>query len=347
MDLKKLPNCRGYQYVCNIVDCFSRFAMGGAIKNKSAKDEVEVFLECVYRYGPPRILQTDNGKEFNNGQLSSLMDELKSLKINGRPYHPQSQGRVERFNQTLANFLRRDLQNEPDWPSRLSYFYYTYNTRSSRSLNNRTPYDVYHRRPNFSLYCAPSRNNLSSEEREFLDQEHLPLEEGMDVVDGDGDDSCSTAASDDAVHVAGIDDDANEGADHESFASLPEPPTTMPRDSPEEYPLEVQWSTGDPDFLIDQPVFYRKAANLGGAAGVASLQPQWLCGKVVSHHTEPGNFLLYGVEDENGVSQGKFDSASLSARAVLADTEQHLERAPEGWCQLPEPHRGAGRRRRR
>ena len=185
MDLKKLPACRGYNYACNIVDCFSRFAMGGPIKSKSTTDVVEVFTSCAYQYGPPRILQTDNGREFNNSHLNAVIDELKAMKINGRPYHPQSQGRVERFNQTVSNFLRRDLQNEKDWPSRLQYFYYTYNTRSSKSLKNHTPYDMFFKRPNFSLQTSQSRNNLSREEIEFLDMDHVPLEGGFDDVDGD------------------------------------------------------------------------------------------------------------------------------------------------------------------
>ena len=120
--LKKLPACRGYNYVCNIVDCLSRFAMGGPIKSKSTTDVVRVFTSCAYQYGPSRILQTDNGREFKIPHLNAVIDELKAMKINGRPYHPQSQGRVERFNQRLSNFLRRDLQNDKDWPSRLQYF---------------------------------------------------------------------------------------------------------------------------------------------------------------------------------------------------------------------------------
>ena len=106
------------------------------------------------------------------------MEEMKSHKINGRPYHPQSQGRVERLNQTLADFLHRDLQNDPDWPSRLEFFYYTYNTRVHKALMGKTPIEVYLRRPNFSMFSAPSKQDLTSEEKEFLDNTHL---------DGDGD----------------------------------------------------------------------------------------------------------------------------------------------------------------
>lgn len=105
------------------------------------------------------------------------MDEMKALKINGRPYHPQSQGRVERMNQTLANFLRRDLQKESDWPSRMQFFYYTYNTRAHKALRGQTPIEAFLRRPNFSLYAPSSKHDLTSEEREFLDSAHLDLDE--------------------------------------------------------------------------------------------------------------------------------------------------------------------------
>jgi hypothetical protein len=92
MDLKKMPPCRGYNYICNIVDCYSRFAFGTCIKQKTAKEVSDVLLRFIYLFGPPRILQTDNGKEFNNADLTAVMEEFKTRHVNGRPYHPQSQG---------------------------------------------------------------------------------------------------------------------------------------------------------------------------------------------------------------------------------------------------------------
>ena len=126
--------------------------MGGALKTKTMKEVCDMLLSCIYRYGSPRILQTDNGKEFNNGHLSAVMEELKTRKINGRPYHPQSQGRVERLNQTLGNFLKRDLQNDKNWLDRLPFFYFSYNNRVHGSLRGRTPFELYMKRPNFSFY---------------------------------------------------------------------------------------------------------------------------------------------------------------------------------------------------
>ena len=90
MDLKKLPACSGYEYVCHTIDCYSRIAMGAGIKNKSAKEVCRVIVSCMYRYGAPRILQTDNGKEFNNASLTEVMQDMKALKINGRHTTPKA-----------------------------------------------------------------------------------------------------------------------------------------------------------------------------------------------------------------------------------------------------------------
>ena len=334
MDLKNLPACRGYNYACNIVDCFSRCAMGGPIKSKSATD-VEVFTSCAYQYGPPRILQTDNGRELNNSHLNAVIDELKAMKINGRPYHPQSQGRVERFNQTLSNFLRRDLQNEKDWPSRLQYLYCTYNTRSSKSLKNHTPYDMFFKRPNFSLQTSQSRNNLSREEIEFLDMDHVPLEGGFDDVDGDVEDEgqCEHASvpEEDICLDSGdiispeADVTGNDGAEYEAAGDnsdgtddvvdtdIPALPTS--HGDLEDYPLEVQWITCTPKYnLLPKACKPRRSSRCCITSGTVE---GGYTTTVVSHHTMPGNFLLYGVEDVSGVDQGKHPASSLSARAIF------------------------------
>ena len=84
-DLKTLPSCRGCEYACNIVDYYSRFAMGGPIESKFAKAVCEVVVDCMQHYGPPRILQTNNGKDFNNLALAEVVDEMKARKLMACP----------------------------------------------------------------------------------------------------------------------------------------------------------------------------------------------------------------------------------------------------------------------
>ncbi|CAG2214381.1 unnamed protein product [Mytilus edulis] len=183
MDLKKMPPSHGYNYICNIVDCYSRFAFGGCIKHKTAKEVATVILRFIYIFGPPRILQTDNGKEFNNEDLTEVMAEFKTRKINGRPYHPQSQGRVERFNRTVVAYFRTAFVDSRDWPSMLDEFYYKYNSRVNKSTKPLTPYQRFYKRPNFCVALEDQVPicNLTSEEKAFLNSAHLDVEDNVET----------------------------------------------------------------------------------------------------------------------------------------------------------------------
>ena len=313
--------------------------MGGPIKSKSAKEVCRVLLDdCIYKYGLPRILQMDNGGEFNNARLTEVLEEMKALKINGRPYHPQSQGRVERFNQALTRFLRRDLQKEKDWPSRLPFFYFTYNTRVHRSLQGKTA-DLFHRRPTFSLYAEPSRNNLTSEEKEFLMDAHLDV--------GEEDDGEASAEE-------GLGDEETEP---DSAGNKEKEVPSFPCGLDAEYPLEVQWQTTDgrtgsstavqlpAKYTRGDPVYYYKAANLGGAAGTAALQAQWQPGFVMGIHMAPGNFILYYVEDMESASAGIFSASHLKPRPDNTQSYLFNDRVPESWGCGPSNH--CDRRRRK
>ena len=59
--------------------------MGSAIKAKSAKAVCEVVVKCMYTYGAPRILQSGNSKEFSNRNLAAIVEEMKTMKIHGKP----------------------------------------------------------------------------------------------------------------------------------------------------------------------------------------------------------------------------------------------------------------------
>jgi transposase InsO family protein len=59
--------------------------------------------------GFPSIVQSDNGKEFKNHLLQDYLKESNVISKFGRPRHPQSQGQVERANQTLVRRMSKCL----------------------------------------------------------------------------------------------------------------------------------------------------------------------------------------------------------------------------------------------
>jgi transposase InsO family protein len=110
------------------------------------------FRTTVAEYGPPASTLTDNGLVFTTrvrGGRNTFENELNLLGIdqkNGRPNHPQTQGKVERFQQTMKNWLRAQTSADTiaALQSQLDDFRSYYNTtRPHRSLHRRTPAETY------------------------------------------------------------------------------------------------------------------------------------------------------------------------------------------------------------
>lgn len=95
----------GNKYILVMVESWSRWTEVAGIPNKQS-DTVALALKShiFYRYGPPKQLACDNGGEFM-GAVNELCSEFGTTVVRGAPYHPMSQGAVERANRTLQASL--------------------------------------------------------------------------------------------------------------------------------------------------------------------------------------------------------------------------------------------------
>ena len=92
----------------------------------------------------PRLL-SDNGSNYVAGDLAVWLEDRDITPIRDAPYHPQTQGKIERWHQTLKNRILLENYDLPgDLEAQIEGFVDHYNHRRfHESLENLTPADVY------------------------------------------------------------------------------------------------------------------------------------------------------------------------------------------------------------
>jgi putative transposase len=146
-------NVWGWYYLSTILDDFSRYIVAwklcSTMKAGDVTDTLEMALAASgldradVRYRP-RLL-SDNGSSYVAGDLANWMSEHDMKHIRGAPYHPMTQGKIERWHQTLKNRILLESYYLPgDLEAQIDNFVGHYNhCRYHESLGNLTPADVY------------------------------------------------------------------------------------------------------------------------------------------------------------------------------------------------------------
>ena len=161
--------------ICNQLDDHSRLCVGSdaaAVFNGPALDTA--LAKAVAIYGYPASYLTDNGAIFNGGPrgggMTSFERTLAANKVRLRhstPYHPQTCGKVERFHQSLKNWLTHQppARNITQLQTQLDTFRDYYNTqRPHRALGRQTPATAYaarpKARPDAAAFTAPAHTRV-------------------------------------------------------------------------------------------------------------------------------------------------------------------------------------------
>lgn len=144
------------------IDDHSRYLLHASVHDEiTTQIVIDSFTWCINHYGPPQSTLTDNGLVYTTRLLKGL-NKFEKLLItlgirqkNGSPYHPQTQGKIERFHQTEHLWVnaRPPAESIAELQATLDEFQHVYNTqRPHRALNRNTPEQWYQRtlkaRPN-------------------------------------------------------------------------------------------------------------------------------------------------------------------------------------------------------
>jgi hypothetical protein len=112
-----LPKTRsGNQYLLTIMCASTRFPEAIPLRNIKAPTIVKALTKFFTLVGLPKSIQSDQGSNFMSGIFQQMMCELGIEQYQSSAYHPESQGALERFHQTLKNMIRTYcLEYEKDW----------------------------------------------------------------------------------------------------------------------------------------------------------------------------------------------------------------------------------------
>ena len=122
------------------------------IENTQATDVTETLDEALAITGVdqvrvkhrPRLL-SDNGSAYLSGELRDYLGKRRMVHTRGAPYHPQTQGKIERYHRTMKNVVKLQHYYFP-WELEAAlrdFVAYYNNERYHESLDNVTPADAY------------------------------------------------------------------------------------------------------------------------------------------------------------------------------------------------------------
>ncbi|WUR03947.1 reverse transcriptase [Vairimorpha necatrix] len=119
-----LPKCAsGERFIVVATDYVTKWVEARAIKHKSAYEIAKFIMEEIFtRHGPVNVIRSDQGLEFKN-QIVNRVSELPKAKFRySSPYHPRSNGPVERTNQSLILKLSKFVSDYPiHWDKALPF----------------------------------------------------------------------------------------------------------------------------------------------------------------------------------------------------------------------------------
>ena len=146
----------GWYFLSTVLDDYSRYIISWKLTTTVSADDVKLTLDDaseqtgvaqVMVKHRPRLL-SDNGPSYLSKELREYLDEQKIEHTRGAPYHPQTQGKIERYHRSMKNVVKLENYYYPwELEKAIRQFVDYYNhQRYHESLDNVTPADMFYGR---------------------------------------------------------------------------------------------------------------------------------------------------------------------------------------------------------
>jgi hypothetical protein len=156
---------RGHQHVLVVVDVATRFCFLKPLRSKTSHEILQKLFKVWMYFGFPKIIQSDNGKEFTNEALNKLCETVGIDKRLITAYHPQANGLAESYVKIAKNILKKTLSGGTyqNWNLSLPSIANAINTRLTARTGS-SPFSlVFGRKPNLLEDYSGMKGDLFDE----------------------------------------------------------------------------------------------------------------------------------------------------------------------------------------
>jgi hypothetical protein len=120
----------GNKYIITAMDYLTKWPEARPVKEATAEQAaLFIYEEIICRHGCPAKILSDQGTHFKNKVIEELVKKFEIEHLFSTPYHPQTNGLVERFNRTLTEALSKLATNHiDDWDTYVAPVLFAYRT---------------------------------------------------------------------------------------------------------------------------------------------------------------------------------------------------------------------------
>jgi Integrase zinc binding domain/Integrase core domain len=157
---------RGKKYIVTAMDYLTKWPEARALTEATAEKVADfIYEQIICQHGCPQIILTDRGTHFNNNMVDRLLSKFKIKHLLSTPYHPQTNGLVERFNRTICESLAKLSDKTNDWDLFIPPVLFAYRTTKHSTTKIEPFFLVYGRSARLPLDDLEKDDHMVEDDR--------------------------------------------------------------------------------------------------------------------------------------------------------------------------------------